>query len=401
MRLLFVHNYYRSSSPSGEDSAAQNERRLLEEKGIEVVPYEKYNDDIDDSALTKRIRLGLNYAWSRRTYDELLYLLNRIRPTIAHFHSIHPQISPSAYAACQKMGVPVVHTLHNYRYVCPGALLQRKGRPCEDCLGHLPFNALVHRCYRESFAATGSVVWMIVFNRLRRTLITKVNSFIALTGFAKSRFVAGGFPGERIVIKPNFLLNPIELSDKHRSYGVFAGRISEEKGLRTLLSAWRIVKGVTLKILGDGPLRKELECQARDERINVEFMGAVSGDKVLSVMQGALFVLVPSECYEGFPMAILEAYACATPVIASRIGSLAEIVLDGETGLHFEAGNSADLAAKVNTLSYNRDLTSRMGRRASDVFKERYTADTNFSLLMAIYQKTIDDYNRLRRYTQK
>lgn len=400
LKLLFVHNYYRSSSPSGEDGAARSERMLLEENGIEVVPYEKWNDDINDSALTGRIRVGLDYAWSRRTYDELLDLLKRVHPTVAHFHSIHPQISPSAYAACQKMGVPVVQTLHNYRYICPGALLQRKGQPCEACLGHLPFNALMHRCYRESFLATGSVVWMIVFNRLRRTLTRMVDSYIALTEFAKSRFVAGGLPGERITIKPNFLPKPMELRGGQRDYGLFAGRISEEKGIKTLLSAWRSVEGVALKILGDGPLRKELECQARDEGMNVEFMGSVSKEEVLSAMQGALFALVPSECYEGFPMAVLEAYASATPVIASRIGSLAEIVLDGETGFHFEAGSVIDLLTKVNALLYNRNLALRMGQTASNIFKEKYTAETNFALLMEIYRRTTEDYNRRRKHNR-
>jgi glycosyltransferase involved in cell wall biosynthesis len=392
MKVLLVHNHYRTSAPSGEDAVAENERNLLEENGVVVVPYEKFNDDVDDSSFLKRIRLGLGYAWSRRTYSEVSLLIRQTHPEIAHLHSIHPQISPSVYAACQDMEVPVVHTLHNYRYVCPGALLQRDGRPCEECVGRLPFNALRYRCYRDSLAATGSIFWMISYNRLRGTFTKQVNRYIALTEFAASRLESGGLPADRIEVKPNFLSVASSVVKERQNYAVYVGRLSEEKGVKTLLTAWSSVIGLPLKVLGDGPLRAELELKARELALEVEFMGARSKEEVLSTVGNALLQIVPSEWYEGFPMVILEAYACATPVVASRIGSLAEVVHDGVTGLHFEAGNPADLARKVNTLGSNPDLASRLGMEARGLFLGKYTPEQNFKMLLGIYKRAREDF---------
>lgn len=394
MKVLFVHNYYRTSAPSGEDIVAKNERKLLEEHGADIVAYEKFNDAIDESSLRKRIKLGLSSAWSLTTYTELSNILRRVRPEVAHFHSIHPQISPSAYAACQEVGVPVVHTLHNYRYICPGALLQRNGRPCEDCVGRWPWNALRYRCYRESLTATGANVWMISYNRYRGSFTNLVNRYIALTDFAASRLVAGGIPSERIEVKPNFLPYTPELSKKRKGYAVYVGRLSEEKGVRTLLEAWKNVNGLPLKIIGDGPLRHDLEAQAIGQGVNLEFMGMRRIDEVLSIVGGALLQVVPSECYEGFPMVILEAYACGTPVVASCIGSLAEIVLDEETGFHFEAGNHFELAEKIKTLAANPDLAAKLGDGAREIFNQKYKPEQNFKMLMGIYQRAREDFEK-------
>ena len=394
MKVLLIHNSYRTSAPSGEDAVFNNERDLLQEKGLDVVSYEKFNDDIDDTSLLKRARLGINYAWSQDSFFEVKDLLAKVRPDIAHVHSIHPQISPSVYFACQKAGVPVVHTLHNYRYICPGALLQRDGQPCEDCVGRWPFPALKHRCYRGSLLATGSVFWMISRNRLRKTFTSAVNRFIALTQFAASRFVAGGLPATRMEIKPNFLPNPPSLSQERENYAVYIGRLSAEKGVETLVSSWKSVDKIPLKILGDGPLRGALEAEARQYGLNIEFLGSRPRTEVLSVVGQARFQLVPSEWYEGFPMVILEAYACGTPVVASRIGSLAEVIHDGETGLHFEPGNPQDLAQKVKLITEQSETAQRMGNKARQLFMEKYTAEQSFAHLMGVYQRAQEDLQR-------
>ena len=394
MRVLFLHNYYRSSAPSGEDAVADNERKILEDNGVDVVAYEKFNDEIDEHSLVDRVKLGLNCAWSQGTYNELINLIKQIHPEVAHIQSIHPQISPSAYAACQDMGVPVVHTLHNYRYICPGALLQRDGCPCEDCVGHWPLNALRYKCYRGSRMATGALVWMITYNRWRGTFINQVNRYIALTDFAAGRLAAGGLPADRIEVKPNFLPTSPAPKNRRKQYAVYVGRLSPEKGVGTLLTAWRSVEGLPLKILGDGPLRRSLESQAREQGIDVQFFGSLDRKDVLPIVGSALLQIVPSEWYEGFPMVILEAYACGTPVVASRIGSLAEIVPDGEVGLHFEAGNPVDLANKVNMLVSNPELVAKMGKKAREIFLLKYTAEQNFKMLMGIYQRAQDDFRR-------
>ena len=392
MKVLLAHDYYRSAAPSGEDAVFRNERALLEDHGIEVVVYERFNDDIDDSTVAARVRLALDAAWSRRTYEELSAIIRDRRPQLAHFHNTFPVISPSAYAACQDNGVAVVQTLHNYRLICPGALLVRDGHPCEDCVGTSLRPALRHRCYRGSLSATGAVVWMLARNRGRGVYRTLVNRYIAMTGFAARKLVAGGLPSSRIQVKPNFLAKAPEPGTGEGQYAIYVGRLSDEKGIRTLVAAWEHVKGLHLKIAGDGPLRRELEDHSRRKALPIQFLGFVPQAQVLDLVGRAEMQIVPSECYEGFPMAVLEAYACGTPVVASRIGSLEEIVLDGQSGVTFQAANPSDLAQKVAALHTDppRLRTMRVASRA--LFDEKYTADRNYALLMDIYGGALQDF---------
>lgn len=390
MKVLLVHDHYRSSAPSGEDAVFRNERTLLERKGHTVIPFERFNDEIDDRGFAKRVGLALEGAWSKRTHEDLSDLLRRTRPDVAHFHNTFPLISPSAYAACRDFGVPVVQTLHNYRLVCAGALLTRNGQPCEDCLGTTLFPALRHRCYRSSLPATAAVVWMLARNRARAVYRTLVDRYIALTKFAAGRFVAGGLPTGRIEVKPNFLPDAPPLGRGDGEYAVYVGRLSEEKGLRTLLDAWRALERFPLKIVGEGPLRHELEMRARDGNVDVEFIGFRPHAEVLDVIAGAAFAAVPSECYEGFPMVALEAYACGTPIVASRLGSLDEIVDEGVSGIKFDPGNATDLAAKITTLLADRHALRAMRTRTRALFDENYTAERNYARLLEIYQAAGD-----------
>ena len=397
MKILLAHDYYRSDAPSGEDAVFRNERALLEANGVEVIPFERFNDDIDERTFAQRVRLALNGAWSRQTYSELSTIIRSTRPDVGHFHNTFPLISPSAYAACQDNGVPVVQTLHNFRFICPGALLLRAGKPCQDCVGSTLFPALRNRCYRSSLSATGAQVWTIASNRMRGTYRKLVNRYIALTRFAADRMAAGGLPADLIEVKPNFLPDPPIAAAGGGDYGVYVGRISEEKGVKTLLAAWSSVVGVPLKVLGDGPLRAELELQAGGLGLDVQFMGTRPKDEVLSMVGKSLFQVVPSEWYEGFPMVILEAYACARPVVASCIGGLAEVIQNGETGLHFEAGNPIDLALKINELVAAPNLALRLGMRAREVFMEKYTPQKNFKMLSGIYQRARENLEMRRR----
>ncbi len=391
MRVLLAHNFYRSGAPSGEDIVYRNERSMLEAGGVEVIPFERYNDDIDDSTFARRVSLALEVAWSRRTCGELSALLRKSRPDVAHFHNTFPLITPSAYAACRDLGVPVVQTLHNYRLVCPGALLLRDGRPCEDCIGTSLLPALLHRCYRHSLAATGAQVWTLLRNRLNGTYRNLVDRYIALTRFAASRLAAGGLPPGRIEVKPNFLPVSPPAGKGGGGYAAYAGRLSEEKGVRTLLAAWRRLPGFPLRILGEGPLLAELELQAREEGLSMSFRGHCSKEELLDIVGRAEFLVVPSICYEGFPMALVEAYACGTPVVASRIGSLDELVEEGVTGMKFEPGNPLDLAAKVGLLRKDRGRLAAFRNEGRKAFEARYTAGKNLPALLGIYEKAIDD----------
>jgi len=387
MKILLAHNFYRSSAPSGEDSAYRNERRLSE-RHFTVIPYERFNDDIDESTLIKRIKLALAGAWSRRTYDEVSALIEKNRPDVAHFHNTFPLITPSAYAACRDAGVPVVQTLHNFRLVCPQAMLLRNGRPCERCLKGSFLPALGYRCYRDSFIATLAQVYTQNYNRYRGTYRRLVNRYISLTGFAAGKFITAGFSPHRITVVPNTLMDPPSAGEGGGAYALFVGRLSAEKGLGVLLEAWSGID-LPLKIVGDGPLRAELEEIVRTRALKIEFTGHLDREDVLRVVQGAMLQIVPSECYEGFPMVLLEAMACGTPVIASRIGSLDEIVLDGVTGMKFEPGNAGELAAVVKKLVKEPERLTALRHSSRNHFDGNYAPPSHVARLGDIYRSVI------------
>lgn len=384
MRVLLAHNFYRSSSPSGEDTVYREERALLESNGVEVIPYERHSDTLSGAGWFELGRSALDVPWSQRSYREVSDLIERTQPTVAHFHNTFPLISPSAYAACRDAGVPVVQTLHNFRLVCPGAMLFRENRPCEECLTGSLLPALRHRCYRDSLPATAAVVRALHLNRRRGTYTTLVNRYLALTQFARERFVTGGLPAASIEVKPNGLCQPPQPGDGRGGYGVFVGRLGEEKGVRVLLEAWRLLPDVPLRIVGDGPLRAELEDISRRHALNVTFTGRLSREEVANVVGSAAVAILPSLCFEGLPMVAIEAFACGTPVIASRLGSLGEIV-DDRFGRRFEPGNAAALADAVRELMSNEQSLAAMRTAARAEFERRYSPAANYRSLIRIY----------------
>jgi len=233
---------------------------------------------------------------------------------------------------------------------------------------------------------------MLASNRWRGTYTNLVNRYIALTKFAAAKLVAGGLPADCMEVKPNFLPSTPDPQHSKGDYVVFVGRLSEEKVVRTLLTAWQDVRGLPIRILGDGPLRVELEQRARQQILPVEFLGFRAKEEILSIIGRARFQIVPSEWYEGFPMVILEAFASGIPVVASRIGSLDEIVADGVTGVKFTAGDARDLAEKVNGLCPDFVTIENMGRAARAIFEEQYTADASFTQLTGIYRRAAEDF---------
>ena len=394
MKILLCHNFLRSSAPSGEDAVYRNERVLLESHGHQVSVFERYNDLIDESTLRSRLKLGLNTAWSVESYRDLCDLIQQTKPDIVHFHNTFPLISPSAYIACSDNQVPVVQTLHNYRLICPNGLLLRDRKPCEDCVGTSLVPALRYRCYRGSLPATGAIAWTLTRHRWRGTYRQSVTRYIALTDFAANQHVRGGIPREKIDVKPNFLLHPPNPGNGSGNYVVYMGRLAEEKGLHTLLAAWRSLNGLPLKILGDGPLKSTLVTLAKQENLSIEFLGYCQPEQIHEIVREAQCLIVPSEWYEGFPMVILEAYACGTPVVASRIGGLDTIVKDGESGMKFEPGNPVDLAQTIKDFLSDQTRIRQMRDGAYSLFQQQYTAEHNYHQLMRIYAHAIKDFEQ-------
>jgi glycosyltransferase involved in cell wall biosynthesis len=394
MRVLLAHNFYRSGTPGGEDNAFRQERALLEDNGVEVVTFERSNDDVDRTNPVEMLRTAVTMSWSRQVYRELRSLLRESRPDIAHFHNTFPLISPSAYAACHDSGVPVVQTLHNYRFVCAAATLYRDGFTCEKCLGRSPWPGVLHRCYRGSSAGSTAVAWMLDRNRDRGTYLELIDRYIALTNFAAGKFVEGGLPRERIAVKPNFVVTDRQPGEGGGGYVVYAGRLSIEKGVMTMLEAWRQLRDVRLIVVGEGPLRGEMEREVERHALPVEFLGLQPRERVIDIIARADLEVVTSEWYEGFPLVIVEAYAVGTPVVCSRIGSLVEIVADGETGFMYEQGNAGALARVIRDALRSEDRLREMRARARQRYLTLFTPGRNFRMLTDIYRGVLEQRRR-------
>jgi len=384
MIILVCHNHYRR--PGGEDQVFAAERRLLEAHGHRVAPYAVSNE-----SLVRKGRLAgtASAIWNRAAGSALRRLIRGRRPGVVHFHNTFAAISPAGYYAAKREGLPVIQTLHNFRLLCPNAVFYRNGKVCEDCLGKaIPWPGVVHCCYHDSATHTGAVALMLTVHRALGTWTRMVDVYIALTEFARRKFIEGGLPAEKIVVKPNFVdPDPGQRTSAGNS-AVFVGRLSPEKGVRTLLSAWQRLDGIPLRMVGDGPLRGELEeTKMRNDIDAVALLGKRSREDVLDILKGSRFLVLPSECYENFPMSIAEAFACGVPVIASRLGAMAEIVEDGRTGLHFNPGDPEDLAAKVEWAWTHPERMAEMGREARREYERKYTAERNYEMLMGIYER--------------
>lgn len=390
MRVLLAHNFYGASAPSGEDVAYANERDLLLSSGLDVCTYERRNDDINLDNIADRLQVGAGTVWSVRTYREMSTVCREFRPDVAHLHNIFPLISPSAYYACIENGIPVVQTLHNYRLICPGALLLRDGKVCDDCVGKSLRPALYHRCYRGSLPATAAIVAMLALHRRTGTFKRCVSRYIAVSHFAAKLMVQGGIPADRITVKPNFVAAPSIMFDDNRrtSTAVFAGRLSKEKGILTLLEAWERIPDVRLFLFGDGPLRTEVEEIIKLKNLNAECEGLVPRSEIFKAHSSARFSVTPSECYETFGLAAAEALACGAPVIASRIGALQEIVSEGRNGLLFTPGDVDDLVSKIRSL-LQADATS-WHQGALNSYRSRYNADEHLHRLLDLYKESVE-----------
>ena len=381
MKVLLVHNHYQQSG--GEDAVFAAEGRLLEAHGARVIRYTAHNDDV---AALGRLALASSTVWNQQHYRALRAVLKRERPDVMHVHNTLPLISPAAYYAARAEGVPVVQTLHNYRLLCPSANFLREGKVCEECLGKsLPYPGMVHRCYRGSLAASSAVVTSLAVHRALGTWTDQVDLFIALTEFAKRKHVEGGLPEERVTVKPQFVEADPGPGDGAGGYALYVGRLSEEKGIQVLLAAWAALgESIALKVVGDGPLSSTLSGAARPP--GVEWLGRQPPAVVHALMQRASFLVLPSVCYEGFPLVIVEAFATGLPVITSDIGSPPSLVEDGATGLHFRSGDPHALAARVGWASAHTDHLAAMRVRARRQYETRYTARHNYDLLIQAYE---------------
>lgn len=386
MNVLLAHNYYQQSG--GEDGVLELEKALMKAYDNDVELFMADNSQIN--SFMGKVKCAILSSYSSEYKKKVGKVIDKINPNVLHCHNIFPLLTPAIYDSCTNYDIATVQTLHNYRVICPGALLMRDRIVCEKCVTGSPYHAVLHSCYKNSMVGTFAVSRMVDFHRRKGTWKTKVNRFIALTQFAKEKFVEAGFPAHKISVKPNFIDDPISESEVfyREDRALFVGRMSQEKGVDVMLSAWHRVN-YPLAIAGDGPTLATLKNEIKNN--NICFLGNQSKAQIHSLMSTVRFLVMPSVWYEGFPMVLVEAFAHGLPVICSRLGGMAEIVGDGVTGLHFEAGNADDLAKKVRWMINHPEECEQLGKNARFEYEQKYTPDKNYGMLMDIYQQAIND----------
>lgn len=392
MKVVLVHNTYQQ--PGGEDVVFAQEKRLLEQRGHSVLTYSRSNFDADSYTGLRQLQLAKRTIWNSETHRDFANLLGSAKPDLVHVHNTFMMISPSIYWACRELDVPVVQTLHNFRLFCPAGTFFRDGHVCEECVDHGLLRSVRYRCYRDSTAATAATALMLAVHRKAKTWTRAIDSYICLTQFSRSRCVRGGLPEEKVFVKPNFVDPDPGLGTGPKDYAIFAGRLSPTHRVTTILDALhRLVQQgmqIPVWIVGGGPERPELEAYAQRLKLsNVTFKGQLPRSEAISAIRGARSLLFTSQWYENFPLTIIESFACGVPVLCSRVGAMQEIVEDGHNGLHFNAGDSQDLAAKLAWSWNHPDRMSAMGQVARKTYEANYTPEENYKLLMSIYKQVL------------
>lgn len=389
MKILIVHNRYQQ--PGGEDAVVRTEFNLLKDFGQDVRLYERGNDEIKDYSLLERMNFLWEMGWSEDSYRDIRKILKEFSPDVVHCHNIFFTITPSVYQACRDEGIPVVQSLHNFRLLCSNALFFRNHQICEECIERNDLTrGIYHRCYKKSWLLTAAVVRMIKQHWQKGTWVNMVDHYIMASEFGRQKYAAAGIPKEKISVKPHVVYPDAPKSHQDMGYALCVGRLSEEKGVRTLLEAWREAGDLPLKIAGDGPLADELRQYVKDHHIpNVEFLGFISDEQYHSYMRGAKLLIVPSICYENFPRIVVEAYSYGIPVVASSLGSFPEIVKDKQTGRLFKPACAHDLAEKIQWILSHEAELNIMRQNVKKLHREEYSGLKNYEMLMDVYRMVI------------
>ena len=378
MRVLVVHNNYRQ--PGGEDEVAKREAALLRSRGHDVKEFHRSNAETQQASGLAAGLVALESIWSRQAATELSNLAGEFKADVVHFHNTFHRISPSAYRACRQHGAAVVQTIHNPRFLCPSATFWRKGRLCVDCLkSRAKFPGVRHGCYHGTTGHTIMAAGFTAISYLEGVTWKQVDLFLLSTHFYHKLFMDAGWPQDRMQVKPHFLAEvPVAQADRGE-YALFVGRLSPEKGVKTLLRAWDGMRDIPLVLRGSGELQNCIPPHIpRTQRLTQA--------ELFELYRGARFLVWPSEgYYESFGLVAVEAFACGIPVIAARTGVAEEIVQDNRTGLFFSAGDSDDLVRMVRWAWNHPSELEEMGHQAREEFLRKYTADANYPQIEKAY----------------
>jgi glycosyltransferase involved in cell wall biosynthesis len=392
MRILLVHNRYRSGAPSGENRVVDQEGEALSALGHEVMRFGRSSDEIEQWSMAKKASLPARTVWSRETYRDLKASLREHRPEVVHVHNTFPLLSDAVLYACRDAGVPVVATMHNYRLVCSNGMFFRSGTVCHDCTKGLPVRAVVHGCYRESHAATVPVA--LARSLHRQAWRSLVSAYVFISASQRDLHRGLGLAPDRVFVRYNLIPRHGRPQVVRTPAVVYAGRLHEAKGVRLLMAGWDCYRrkseepGLNLVIVGGGPLEDEVAAWA-SARPSVEMTGTVSGDRCAELISRARAVLLPSVWEETFGLVAVEAMAAGVPPIAAGHGSFTELITPGVDGALFSPGDPAALALAIADVEKNPEQYEVYGDQARKTYEQRFDPQRSVEELLEIYRFAI------------
>lgn len=377
LRVLMAFSRYRNRG--GEDEAFERDVRLLQDLGIEVHVLNPEPPETPD-VLAKAMAAG-NLVWSKSAARSVTDVIRKFRPHLMHVHNTFPSLSASSVFAASREEVPVVHTLHNYRYFCAAATAYRDGETCTDCLGRIvPWPAAKHGCYHDDFLSSAVVGVHVAANR--PIWDRHIDAYVLLTDFQRELLVKAGLDDARTHVRPNFMDDPGRNEYTSDDYCLYVGRLSEEKGFDLLLAAMAGTRHARLRVIGEGPLVQMAERSGN----NVSYLGRRQHSFVLESMRRSRFVVLPSVCFEVMPLVLLEAMAVSRPAIVNDRGALPGLVGYGRSGAVVRDPTPATWARAIDDLWRNQERRDQMGAAARSRFEDRHTRDAAARSLMSIYE---------------
>lgn len=383
-KILIVHNYYQI--PGGEDVVVSNEKKMLEKHGHRVILYSRHNSEIKKMSVLRKISLAFTTIWNIKTYIEIKELIKKEQIDVIHIHNTLSLISPSVYYAAVKYKVPVVQTVHNFRFLCPGAMLYRNEHICEDCISYNMISAIKNKCYRNSRLQT---LLCVINTKIHRcTGIYKKLYYVCLTEFNKNKLInLKQIVPEKVFVKPNFVEQKNEFvpKNKRKQQFIFVGRLEKAKGVDTLLEAWKIMKkeAPRLIICGTGPLEAWCSKFIDENDLNIDMKGFIPNEQIRYLMAYSQALILPTKWYEGFPMCIVEAFSVGTPAIVSDLGNAGNIVEDGKNGLKFKVNSPKELVDALDRI----DLYENIYQNTLRVYNDNYSEEKNYEFIINIYNR--------------
>lgn len=384
MKILLIHNKYQHQG--GEDTVVQQETDLLRENYIVDTLFFQ-----NQKGITGAFQF-LCSIWNIFAAQTLRKKIKAFKPDIIHVHNWHFASGPILFRVAKKFNIPVVHTVHNYRLLCPSAILLHNNQLFTDSLQQdFPWTALRKKVYRDSVFQTFCLAFVVWFHKKIGTW-NSIDKYICLTPFAVELFQQSkiGLDESKFTVKPNFIVNPSELTEIAREvHFLFIGRLSEEKGIQTLLEAFK-GSNFQLRIAGDGPMKEQV-LDAQNEFDNIQYLGSLSKEEVISELQRTQALIFSSIWYETFGMTVIEAYSCSTPVIASEIGAPKTLIKHKTTGFLFRPGDSKDLLLKIDQfVAMSEEEKKVIQENAYNTFKQNYSVDKQMEYFKYIYQGVIN-----------